>query len=170
MGICIASFGGRTDQGPAVEGQVIYRGRPMSSGMVCFASEDRLRSGDMIASIDRQGHFACRPQWWKGKTGETRYRISIYPDPRPPRKDVPVGDPDGSPQVNEVAQAHPERDRVPTSSPRVVLASMGLPVSIAHVPSRELGQQPKTGKADPPRIGVTLDSTERVHVEINLRD
>jgi hypothetical protein len=68
-----------------VEGSVTYNGRPVDEGLVLFQSQDRGRSPDIVAMIDRSGHFHGRAEWPLYPPGRVRFRLFVFPDPREPK-------------------------------------------------------------------------------------
>ena len=167
LGIGIASHGVQYGGGPSVQGRVMYRGRPLTKGMIFFVAKDRGRSGDIVASIDREGHFSSRPPWWKERADRAVYSIHVFPDPR--LREDQAGPPDGTTQEGRSPASHVEQDDHPAAGPNVVLASTSASGPMAPEPGGSPFPPRRFFETLTPAIVVALDA-EPVHVDVNLKD
>jgi hypothetical protein len=168
MGIFIAVFGGWLTPRGVIDGTVTYRGRPVSGGMVVFASLD-LRSDSGTARIDAKGHFVC-PWWWKrDNAGESRFQIRLVPDPRlrsvaGPATSSKDSQSDRGPVVDDPARSA-ERE----FTTRVLHTSMGTDATVS---TRRLGELP--GELPPStaqlKVMEVLLGPESAHIDIDLGD
>lgn len=161
--LLLASFVRWLVPGVSVEGRIVYHGHPLGGGTICFASMDRERSGDMVAEIDADGRFACRPRWSQADTSGTRYQIFFYPDPRKPRRIEESEVVPASPPATDAAETQSPRVQPRKPFSRFAIASVppSTPVAIQSV---QPGASTE-GRARP--IEVLLGSGQ-AHVDINL--
>ena len=167
LGVGIASREVEEGGGPSVKGRVMYRGRPLSKGMIFFVAKDRGRSGDMVAVIDRQGYYASRPPWWKERAERAEYSIHVFPDPR--RCDDPAGDPCASSREGVIPASHVDEGCDTEPSRMAAVASTGSPGQSSWESPRSEVPLPDFSASNTPRIEVALDA-EPVRVDVNLKD
>jgi hypothetical protein len=106
----------------AVDGTVLYHGRPLADGQIYFHTDDPKRGTMTRAVIDSQGHFECDPNWERDPRSGVRYRILVVPGPRHSPRDSSPSDHDGGPEG--VGRPGSGRDGERGADRRVVLASL----------------------------------------------
>lgn len=151
-----------------VVGSVTYHGRPVTEAVVLFQSLDRRRTPDIVAIIDRSGHFEGRAEWSLDPPGRTQFRLHVLPDPRDARvAQLARAGPEPPPPaaVPRSSESVPHQDLPPTdraalalrnsrSSAAISGASAKPAASPALIPSRWL---PEIWLApEPTRIDIDL--------------
>jgi hypothetical protein len=137
--------------------------------MICLASADRERSGDMMGRIGPDGSFSCRPQWWVDRPDQTRFRICLFPDPRQRRQDAPEGHSEAGPQAVGVAEFDSRGEGAAVPSSRVVLASFGAKAQELQRASARMGGPRGTFGRQSKVMEVSLGA-ESVRIDIDLED
>lgn len=66
-----------------LEGRVRCNGRLLTQGVVYFYSQDSDRGSDVIAPINPDGTFSCRPVWPGDDGSRVRFKVHVYPGMAP---------------------------------------------------------------------------------------
>ncbi len=151
----------------AVDGTVMYQGRPLEGGQIYFEPKDPERSGRISAIIDSHGHFECDPDWARDPRSGMWYEILILLGPRNFPSSLPPSDRAGGPEGGVRPGA--EQDGKRGANRRVVLASLRREVG---APTERDGASVQPRRPRPVRIvqeEVWLDP-EPAYIDIHIDD